>query len=88
MSNRIPQTDQDMMNALLQRYKGTGKLIELITEKGAYAMQASKDNSNFVIEIVDDSEVIEVNGVGSTEELRAAVQDTVRETISNAIGRT
>ncbi|WP_435924014.1 hypothetical protein [Paenibacillus sp. DYY-L-2] len=88
MSNRIPQTDQDMMNALLQRYKGTGKRIELITEKGAYAMQASKDNSNFVIEIVDDSEVIEVNGVGSTEELRAAVQDTVRETISNAIGRT
>ncbi|GEB34146.1 MULTISPECIES: hypothetical protein [Brevibacillus] len=51
-------------------------------------MQASKDNSNFVIEIVDDSEVIEVNGVGTTDELRAAVQDAVRETISNAIGRT
>ncbi|MBN3524084.1 hypothetical protein [Paenibacillus apiarius] len=87
MSNRIPQPDHDMMKALLQRYKGTGKQIELITEKGAYAMQASKDSSNFVIEIVEDSEVIEVDGVGSTEELRAVVQGAVRETISNATGR-
>lgn len=88
MSSRIPHSDHDTMNALLQRYKGTGKRIELITEKGAYTMQANKSSDSFVIEIVDDSEVVEVEEVGSTEELRVVVQEAVRETIGNATGRT
>ncbi|MBN3522638.1 hypothetical protein [Paenibacillus apiarius] len=88
MSNRIPQPDHDTMNALLQRYKGTGKRIELITEKGAYTMQANKSSDSFVIEIVDDSEIIEVDDIGSTEELRVTVQEAVRETMNSATGRT
>ncbi|MOA67119.1 hypothetical protein D3C78_1941490 [compost metagenome] len=51
-------------------------------------MQASKDSNSFVIEITDSSEDVEIEDAGSTEELREAVQDAVRETISNAIGRT
>lgn len=39
---RYPQKYQGVMRNLLQQHKGTGKRIELITEKGAYAMQASK----------------------------------------------
>ncbi|MEC0235044.1 hypothetical protein P4H71_11965 [Paenibacillus kribbensis] len=63
MSKGIPQKYQGVMRDLLQKHKGTGKRIELITEKGVYMMRASKDSSSIVIEIVDDSEVIEVDGV-------------------------
>ncbi|MEY8747022.1 hypothetical protein [Paenibacillus tundrae] len=87
MNKRIPRIYQGVMHDLLQQHKGTGKRIELITEKGAYMMRASKSSGSFVIEIVDDHETVEVQGVGSTEELRVALQETVRETIDNATGR-
>ncbi|MOA07342.1 hypothetical protein D3C78_1270310 [compost metagenome] len=87
MSNRIPRKYQGVMYDLLQQHKGTGKRIELMTEKGVYTMQASKDSNSFVIEITDNNEDVEIEDAGSTEELREAVQDAVRETISNAIGR-
>ena len=41
-------------------------------------MLASKDSNSFVIEITDDSEVVEIDGVGSLEELRETVQGTAR----------
>lgn len=87
MSNHIPRKYQGVMNDLLQQHKGTGKRIELMTEKGVYTMQASKDSNSFVIEITDNSEDVEIEDAGSTEELREALQDEVRETISNAIGK-
>ncbi|MEN1987688.1 hypothetical protein [Paenibacillus hubeiensis] len=87
MSKGIRQKYQGVMRDLLQKHKGTGKRIELFTERGAYAMQASKDDSNFVIEIVDDSEIVEIEGVGSAEELRTTVQDAVRDTINSDTGR-
>lgn len=40
-----------------------------------------------MIELVEDSAAVEVEVVSSTEELRAAVQGAVRETISNATDR-
>ncbi|MCE5173142.1 hypothetical protein LQV63_28165 [Paenibacillus profundus] len=40
MNNGISQKYQGVMRDLLQQHKGTGKRIELITEKGAYTMQA------------------------------------------------
>jgi hypothetical protein len=88
MNNEIPPKYQDVMRDLLQKFKGTGKRIELITEKGAYTMQANKSSDSFVIEIVDDSEVIEVDDIGSTVELRVTVQDAVRETMNSVTGRT
>ncbi|WP_019537013.1 hypothetical protein [Paenibacillus ginsengihumi] len=88
MNNGIPQKYQGVMRDLLQKFKGTGKRIELITEKGAYTMQANKSSDSFVIEIVDDSEVIEVDDIGSTVELRVTVQDAVRETMNSVTGRT
>jgi len=51
-------------------------------------MQANKSSDSFVIEIVDDSEVIEVDDIGSTVELRVTVQDAVRETMNSVTGRT
>lgn len=83
MNNEMPPKYQDVMRDLLQKFKGTGKRIELITEKGAYTMQANKSSDSFVIEIVDDSEVIEVDDIGSTVELRVTVQEAVRETMWN-----
>ncbi|WP_218028224.1 hypothetical protein, partial [Paenibacillus xylaniclasticus] len=47
-----------------------GKRFELITEKGAYTMQANKSSDSFVIEIVDDNEDVEIEDAGSTEELK------------------
>ncbi|GIP59566.1 hypothetical protein [Paenibacillus woosongensis] len=46
MNNGIPQKYQGMMRDLLQNLRGTGKRIELITEKGAYTMQANKSLKN------------------------------------------
>ncbi|WP_025682331.1 hypothetical protein [Paenibacillus maysiensis] len=88
MNNGIPQKYQGVMRDLLQNLKGTGIRIELIMEKGAYTMQANKSSGSFVIEIVDDSEVIEVDDIGSTEELRVTVQDAIRETMNSVTGRT
>lgn len=88
MNNWIPQKYQGVMRDLLQNLKGTGKRVELITEKGACTMQANKSSDSFVIEIVDDSGVIEVDDIDSTEELRVTVQDAVRETMNSATGRT
>ncbi|GFN31591.1 hypothetical protein [Paenibacillus xylaniclasticus] len=79
MNNGIPQKYQGVVRDLLQKLKGTGKRIELITEKGAYTMQATKSSDSFVIETVDDNEVIEVDDNASTVELRVTVQDAVRE---------
>ncbi|GFN32152.1 hypothetical protein PCURB6_24120 [Paenibacillus curdlanolyticus] len=88
MNNGIPQKYRGVVRDLLQKLKGTGKRFELITEKGAYTMQANKSSDSFVIEIVDDSEVIEVDDIGSTVELRVTVQDAVRETMNSVTGRT
>jgi hypothetical protein len=87
MSNGVPRKVQGAMRELLQQHKGTGQRIELFTEKGAYAMQARKGINSFVIEIVDDTECIQVEGISSVEELKSAVQGAVRETIGSVTGR-
>ncbi|ASJ54834.1 hypothetical protein BP422_15405 [Brevibacillus formosus] len=84
MSKGIRQKYQGVMRDLLQKHKGTGKRIELFTERGVYAMQGS---NSFVIEIVDDSATVEVEGIGSTEELVATIQNAVQETLNRATGK-
>ena len=59
MNNEIPPKYQDVMRDLLQKFKGTGKRIELITEKGAYTMQANKSSDSFVIEICHSRVIID-----------------------------
>ncbi|WP_019534770.1 hypothetical protein [Paenibacillus ginsengihumi] len=61
--------------------------LQLAKSKGLVTSATEKffGDDEIVIEIVDDE--IEIEGIGSTEELVATIQDSVQETLNRATGK-
>lgn len=48
MSNNIPKKWEQTEKALINKYKGTGKRIELITEDGAFVVKEGDNGGDYI----------------------------------------
>ncbi|WP_289140961.1 hypothetical protein [uncultured Brevibacillus sp.] len=60
MSKKLPKKCERTAKALMNKYKGTGKRVELITEDGAFVLIEGNNDSGDYIEIIDDDDQIEI----------------------------